>query len=349
MPATKTIPLKTWPVVYNLHAYLQNQLDPNHEEYTIELMRSAHPKIPPANFLPAIKKAFEKIMAGKQRGRPIENLFVLHISRMPDYTWLTQEEREKYAHHYIQAVAPDGLALWSWHVNRGMGCADLNVLVPNVVDLERPRVRRQRGVNVVSVAREAADAITDMLNRERPKKKQKPIVTMPERLRQIAAAKHGACLEQTLSSHPQPVYLSNLKTVIEEMGHEVTRFNPDADYISIRFRSPEGKKKTKAKKTKKTTKTKKEEEKKPRPVRFKITALLAEVARLRDAKTHASQSPTQTISAPPPPQKPPPIIDRRSQAEIERLIDEWSQEQNPPQQRPPEPPQEPPASPERGR
>ena len=26
MPATKTIPLKTWPVVYNLHAYLQNQL-----------------------------------------------------------------------------------------------------------------------------------------------------------------------------------------------------------------------------------------------------------------------------------------------------------------------------------
>lgn len=333
MPYVKTIPLKTWNGVTNVYAYLQNQNHPNHEEYTIELMRSAHPTITPARFMPAVKRAVDKIMAGKRTGRPIQNLFVLHILRVPDETWLSAEERDIYARHYIETVAPDGLALYCWHINRGMGSADLNVMVPNVVDLERPRVRRRRGVNDISVARDAADAITTLINRDRQKAKKKLVLTMPQRLREIAAAKHGACLEQILANHPEPVRLSNLKAVVESLGHEVTRWNVEADYLSVRFNHVDD---DAAKK-----------KKKPRPVRYKITELLAEVARLRDAKTHAPQPVSQIIPAPTPPKKTPPVIDHRSHAEIEHLIDEWSREQNPPQQRPPEPPQEPPASPER--
>ena len=171
MPATKTITLKTWTAINNLLAYLKNQNHPNHEEYTIEPMRSAHPLLTPGQFMPAVKKIFEKMLSEKRGGRPIQNLCTLHILRVPDYSWLTPEERETYARHYIQTIAPDGLCLYCWHINKGMGSADLNVMVPNVVDLDRPRVRRQRGVNVITQARDTADAITTLINRNRLKKK----------------------------------------------------------------------------------------------------------------------------------------------------------------------------------
>ena len=136
---------------------------------------------------------------------------------------------------------------------------------------------------------------------------------MPQRLREIAAKKHGACLEQALANHHEPVYLSNLEAVIKKLGHEV-KIKPETDSLRVWFLRP-------GKDGGMTIS--------PKAKRFKITEVLAEVARLRDGKIHGLESPTQTISAPTPPQQKTSAIDHLSDEEIERLIGEEVRKWNP--------------------
>ena len=314
MPYTKVIPLDSWHAIHKLYAYLQNSKHPNHAEYTIEKMKSAHATLTPIQLMAEVEKAFRKMTSERHGGRPIKNLFTLHICRMPDGAWPTPEEREEFASHYIANIAPDGLAMWCWHANHGSGGDDLNVFVANLTSLERPRARRRSDINPISEARDIADVITENLNEKRRQQGRPLILTMPERLRQIAAEKRGASVEEQLARHPQPVYLENLRTVLGELGHEVTRFNADKDSISIRFRYPD---------------EDAEKAGKRRAKRFRLTTLLGEVARQRKTRERTlevvPQITPETVRA----QEQAAAFDLLRDEDLERLIEEWSRKQMP--------------------
>ena len=328
MPGTKTIQIRTWKAFRKLYRYLRNRKHKNHAEYDITRMMSAHPEFAARLLRKEIEKTFQKMIGETRTGAPIQILFTLHISRMPmmekKEAWLTTKERDEYARQYISLVAPDGLALYCWHINRGSSEDDLNVLVANITSLEQPRSRRRRDINHVEEAREAADAITDMLNEKRRVEGRPRITTMPERIRQIAAEKRSTSLEEQLARHPQTVYLKNLRAVVEEYGHEITRYNEDNDTISIRFRYHE---------------EDEERAKKRRAKRFRLTTLLADVARLRKERPRAPE----TV-----PQITPEQVRAAEQAaafqlprdeDMDRLIDEWMRENNRDQPESPEPPE----------
>lgn len=171
MPYTKVLFLFKWSVIERLKKYLQNQDHPNHLDYTTESFQSTHPALSPDEFFPVVRDAIDRLRQMKRGGRPVKNLVALHISRTADGTHLDAQERSEYASRYVQYVAPDRLALYSWHVNLFTGSADLNVFVPNVQNLSRPRVRRTSQSNPIKDAREAADRVTEELNRKRSKKK----------------------------------------------------------------------------------------------------------------------------------------------------------------------------------
>jgi hypothetical protein len=335
MPYTKTIQIKTWKAYRKLYRYLQNRKHPNHAEYELTRMQSAHPQFAARQLRKEIEKTFARIGGEKRNGKPIENLYTLHISRMPSMgkkkNWLTPEERDEYARQYISTIAPDGLALYCWHVNRGNGEDDLNVLVANITDLERPRSRRRSDINHVDEARDTADMVTDVLNEKRRVQGRPHITTMPERLQQIDAEKRGTSLEDQLARHPQPVYLQNLRAVVEEYGHEITRYNEEKDFVSVRIKYPD------------------EDPEKPgklRARRFRLTALLGDVSRLRKQQQHAPEiapqlTPEQMRAA-----EQASTFQLPRDKELDHLIAEYTSTQN---RRAPEPPQEPPRAPDRSR
>lgn len=312
VPHTKTIQLDNWNAIRKLYAYLQNSRHPNHAEYTITKMRSAHATLTPIQLMAEVEKTFRKMTSEKRVGKPIKNLFTLHICRMPDGAWPTPEEREEFARHYVSTIAPDGLAMWTWHVNRGMGSDDLNVFAANLISLEHPRARRRSDINHINEARDIADTLTENLNRKRRQQGRRLILTMPERLRQIAAEKRGTSIEEQLAHYPRPVYLQNLRTVLEELGHEVTRLNADNDSISIRLRHP-GEDVEKAGKR--------------RAKRFRLTALLGDVARLRKTRARASEVVPQINSKKMRAKGQTAAFDLSNYEELKRLVRELVREQ----------------------
>jgi hypothetical protein len=342
MSYTKPLFIDSWTSARNAYGYLQNAAHPHHEECDLDPMRSATPAFTPATFFDKVGKAFTKLTAGPRRGHPVKNLFELHISRVPDMTWLTPEERDQYAQQYIQIVAPDGLAVWCWHNNWLTGSSDLNVLVPNLTSLDRPRVRRQRDINPIAQARAAADAAVERINAQRRKKGERTMITMPERMRQIAEAERGASLERQLAEYPETVTMANLREVVEKLGHTVTRYNEDADLIGIKLHVPGKPKKPVKKPTKELTE---EQTKQRRARRFRIIELLDRVARLRQQlRDHPQPAPK--------PQRQRDETSSREQPrdkELRRLIEQPEFEPTPPALEPPSPsprgPQEPPPEP----
>lgn len=314
MPYTKTIPLDNWHAIRKLYIYLQNQKHPRHAEYAIEKMRSAHPMLSPAQLMAEVEKTFRHMTSERRGGRPIKNFFTFHICRMPDYAWPTPEEREEFARCYVANAAPDGLAMWCWHAHRGSGGDDLNVFVANLTSLERPRARRRSDINPISEARDIADVITENLNEKRRRQGRSLIVTMPERLRQIAAEKRGASVEEQLARHPQPVYLQNLRTVLEELGHEVTRLNTDNDSISVRFRYPD---------------EDAEKAGKRRAKRFRLTTLLGEVARQRKTRERTPEVVPQITPEAVRAEARAAAFNLLRDEDVDRLIEKWSHKQVP--------------------
>ena len=237
MPYAKTIEISTPVALKKLLNYLQNQNHKNHapKGYCVDEMQSAHPDLSAKKFAVAAERSVARINAEKSTGRDVKNLATLHIVRTPYDTFLSRRERLVFARRYVREVVPDGLAVWTWHWNSIHGSDDLNVMVLNTTSLEQPRTRRQRGISPYSQARRVSDQITDALNHRRAALKQPPIVTMREVQRDLARERRGQSLEEELAAGKEQITLSNLKAAIEELGHEVTRFSVEKNYIAVTF------------------------------------------------------------------------------------------------------------------
>ncbi|PAW79090.1 MAG: hypothetical protein B9S32_03805 [Verrucomicrobia bacterium Tous-C9LFEB] len=268
MPYTKIIPIRSVSAFRKLVNYLSNPDHPNHYDYDIEPLRCLSANLNVEEFLQKTLTAIRKIQP-RQGGRRIKNIAYLHIIRTPCGTKLTPKERKYFIRNYVESEAIDANVLVTWHINRVIGCEDLNVIVPAVIDFEFPVLRRNRYINPIVEARETSDWITNMINAERRKHGKELIQTMPQRQLELAAERWGSSLDRELSQWPEPIGLSNIKEVIKKLGYRVPRFSLKKNYLSISRIVPDGKKTG-------------------RSIKFTISSLLAEIGRLRSASQKLS-------------------------------------------------------------
>jgi hypothetical protein len=303
---TKLLPIRSWHALKKLVCYLQNAGHKNHKEYRIEGFQTSHPCLTPQNLISELKGAFPKIPKNKHGGHPLRIFAWLLISRTPFYVWSTkpedqmwqEEERAEYARGLLDLVVPDGLHLNCWHINKAFRCGDINALIPNLVDLDQPYVRNRSDTNFITSARRAADSMTDLLNAKRRARGRTLIQTMPERQRELTVKNRGATLAEQLARRPDSVRLKNLKQAIEELGHEVTRFNQEGDTISVNFQNPDWAEATTQQHRGKKHERKKKAPKKRKAKRISITSLLREVFQIRKTMGHENKIAALTVPKP---------------------------------------------------
>jgi hypothetical protein len=326
MPLTKTIEVPSVSVLTKLLHYVEDEKHRNHapKGYHIPQLQSAHPDLTRKNFVPMAKKIIEQLNAGIRGGAPVKNLATLHIIRVPYHTYLTPRERRYFALRYIRDILPDGLALYNWHINPLHGSDDLNIMALNATSLEVPRTRRQRNINPIADARRVSDLITDRLNARRRALGQELIITMQEVQQDVARERRDQSLEEQLAALPTRITLANLREEIEKLGHTVNRFNPDKNYLTVRFKTSKPLEEIADKKKRKRA---------SRGNRFDLVDMLLKVWLLRRQKRH-----TQLTQAKAKPTQLHPPQDQTIQSILE-------QEKPRRKLRPPEPPQDPPAPP----
>jgi hypothetical protein len=216
----------------NLLHYLGNKSHPQHLEYDIP-----HPvrygKLTPGNFVQETLLAIAEINRRRRLGRDTENLATLFIDRFADGSDLSVEEEDAHEQAVVACVAEQTSAIVYRHRNTETGAIDFNFFVPNVLfDVYPVRTRRTNAKDPLATMRHASNASLEFLNEQRRRQRKMPIVRVIDRIRILARQRRGRLLEEELHEHGG-VTLSNIKEVLEKLGHKVTRLNASRNTISI--------------------------------------------------------------------------------------------------------------------
>jgi hypothetical protein len=231
VPYCKTLPIRSPKGLGGKLAYLVNAGHRNHVDKDIG--PPTFYKTPnAAAFLAATVATVRDINARRRRGRKVKNHADEIILRLPDLSNPTAEEREAFLKRLITDCCPDSPAVGVWHIDKVTGSADLHLIVANYLDSVPPKTRRNANFNPIVVARAASDRITDLLNERRQQQGVAPIVTMRE-VQKARLKERGikSLAEQLAPLWPFPK--EELQEKIEELGLEVTRYNPARDTISV--------------------------------------------------------------------------------------------------------------------
>ena len=231
MPFCKVLPIRSPRGLSGKLNYIVNAGHRNHVDKDISDPNFY--KTPNATaFLAATVATVRDINARRRRGRKVKNHADEIILRLPDLSNPTAEEREAFLKRLITDCCPDSPAVGVWHIDKVTGSADLHLIVANYLDSVPPKTRRNASFNPIAVARAASDRITDLLNERRQQQGVAPIVTMRE-VRKARLKERGikSLAEQLAPLWPFPK--EELQEKIEELGLEVTRYNPARDTISV--------------------------------------------------------------------------------------------------------------------
>ena len=173
---------------------------------------------------------------GKIRcGRPPQNAANWIIVRMPDGTWLSDDEAAAYEQAAVEEVgqgAPiDGLM--NWHQNRLTGASDANLLVATF-DSDG-RLHRDRHRHPVRALRCRMDAVTDALNILRKEKRVSPILTMPE-IQAVRRQERGDVdvVQELARLKNPPRKAAHLVAALAAIRCEVSQFLPHLDRIAVK-------------------------------------------------------------------------------------------------------------------
>lgn len=231
MPYCKTLPIRSPKGLSGKLAYIVNAGHRNHVDKDISdpiFYKTTNA----AAFLAATVATVRGINARRRHGRKTINHADEIIIRLPDLSHATAEERAEFLTRTIADCCPDSPAIGVWHMDKVTGSADLHLIVANYLDSVPPKTRRSSGYNPIAIARAASDRITEILNARRREQGIAPIVTMRE-VRQARLKERGL---KTLAEQLVPLWpfsKAELQEKIEELGLEVTRYNPARDSISV--------------------------------------------------------------------------------------------------------------------
>lgn len=214
--------------------YLGDEEHPHHEEYRITPLDVFGVKSP-VDFMSYALRGFSTNMS-KKAGRPPQNAATWFVIRMPDGTWLTDDERSAYqvAAREEAGCGESVVGIMNTHRNRLTGAEDINLLAAAFT--ARGELVRDRNRNPIRSLRRRMDEVTAALNHERHLKGVPLIQTMQE-VQASNRAKYDAFdVVELLANIPKPPQtIKELKICVSTIGGEVTRFNSEEDRISIKF------------------------------------------------------------------------------------------------------------------
>lgn len=221
--------------------YLDDENHPHHEEYLLTPLEVFGVKSP-NDFLTYAKEMFTK-NSKKKSGRPPVNAATWFVIRMPDGTWLTDDERSVYQNAACEEAGCGEavVGIMNTHRNRLTGAEDINLL--SAAFTSRGELVRDRNRDPIRSLRQRMDEVTVSLNLLRQIKGVHPIQTMQEVQAANRAKNDIIDVVELLAAVPKPPTTANeLKLSILIIEGEVTRFNPANDTISFILK---GKKKAK--------------------------------------------------------------------------------------------------------
>ena len=105
-------------------------------------------------------------------------------------------------------------------------------MVANFIDVYPAKTRRSSAFNPIAVVRATSDRITDILNVRRREIGVAPIVTMSDVRKQNLKQRGLATLAAQLAPM-LPFPAADLPDKIASLGHEVTRYNPKDNKVSV--------------------------------------------------------------------------------------------------------------------
>jgi len=214
--------------------YLDDENHPHHEEYLITPLEVFGVKSS-VDFMSYALRGFANNMR-KKTGRPPLNAATWFVIRMPDGTWLTEDERSAYKAAACEEAGcgESVVGIMNTHRNRLTGAEDINLLAAAFT--ASGELVRDRNRDPIRSLRRRMDEVTDALNHERQIKGDPLIQTMQE-VQAANRAKYDAIdVVELLANIPKPPEtIKELKLSIPTIGGEINRFNPDADTISIKF------------------------------------------------------------------------------------------------------------------
>jgi hypothetical protein len=221
--------------------YLDDENHPHHEEYLLTPLEVFGVKSS-KDFLTYANETFIK-NSKKKSGRPPVNAATWFVIRMPDGTWLTEDERSAYQNAACEEAGCGEavVGIMNTHRNRLTGAEDINLLAAAFTS--RGELVRDRNRDPIRSLRQRMDEVTVSLNLLRQIKGIHPIQTM-QAVQAANRAKNDIIdVVELLAAVPKPPTTANeLKLSILIIEGEVTRFNPAKDTISFILK---GKKKAK--------------------------------------------------------------------------------------------------------
>lgn len=234
MPWTNAIGV-TPDSILDVICYLEDDDHPHHLEYRVTPLESIGTKSI-NTFLLDSKKGFLR-NSQKASGRPPKNLASWYVVRMPDHTWLSEEERGKYTQAICDEVACGFqlIGILNSHQNRLTGAEDINLLSATFTD--RGHLVRNRDSNPIQSLRRRMDEVTLELNVLRKRQGKRLIQTMREVQRANAKSREQADIYEMLACLPRPPKkMTELKAALLSLECEITRWNPERDSVSFKLK-----------------------------------------------------------------------------------------------------------------
>jgi hypothetical protein len=151
---------------------------------------------------------------------------------MPDFSNLTDDERDAFVKTTLTDFCPDSPAVAAWHLDKYNGSCDVHILVANFVDAYPPKTRRSSAFNPIAAVRATSDIITDTLNGRRLEKGITPITAMREVRKQSLKQRGLSTLAEQLA-RLMPFAAEELPEKIASLGHKVTRCNAKGNTVSV--------------------------------------------------------------------------------------------------------------------
>jgi hypothetical protein len=233
MPYAKVLKIASEQSLSGKLFYIANATHVNHICKTVESASFYHVQNA-AQFLAKTVSAIRDINARRKHGRKTRNLAEEIIIRMPDFSNLTDEERSIFVKTTLSDFCPDSPAVAAWHIDKYNGSCDVHIIVANFEQVYPLKTRRSSTYNPIAVVRATSDRITTILNARRLQNGIVPIVTMSEVRKRNLKQRGLATLAEQLAPM-LPFSAANLREKIKALGHEVTRFNPAKNSISVCF------------------------------------------------------------------------------------------------------------------
>ncbi len=214
--------------------YLDDGKHPHHKEYLLTPLEVFGVKSP-RDFLTYAVTAFAK-NSQKKSGRPPVNAATWFVIRMPDGTWLKEDERSAYqvAAREEAGCGETVVGVMNSHRNRLTGAEDINLLAAAFTP--RGELVRDRNRDPIRSLRRRMDEVTLQLNTLRKSKGIALIQTMQEVKKAKALERGEPDIFEMLARLPKPPKkITELKAALILLECEITRWNPDRDSISFKL------------------------------------------------------------------------------------------------------------------